>query len=125
MTTLDMTQVSLAPISDTSSVLLLGQFAESVEVAAPATVRRYAGGRDRMVSSPGESTSVQMSCRFITRATYLSLLDLVGSAVLLRDQRGRVTAGVLGSVSATEWPVSDLLESITFSVGSISWSEIV
>jgi len=126
MTTLDLTSVgcAIAPISDLTDVLLIPQVAESHDTSAPVGVRRYAGGRDRVVSSPGGTVSVQVSFSYMTRANYLALVDLVGVPVLFRDQRGRVSWGVVGSLSAAEWSVADKLEQVSFTLTSITHTEV-
>lgn len=125
MTTMTLTAVSVAPVADTSDVLLIDQYAQTADVSAPVSVRRYAGGRDRVVSTPGQTSQVSVSFRYLSRTNYQALTDLVGSSVVFRDQRQRVVWGVLGDLSATEWPVRDLLEDVSFTLTSITVSEIV
>ena len=125
MTTLTLTDAAIAPISDLTDVLLIGQYSEAHDTSTETGVRRYAGGRDRVVSSPGESVSVQVAFRYISRANYLALVDLVGVPVLFRDQRGRRTWGVVSNLSATEFSVRDLLEGVSFTLTSITHTEVV
>jgi hypothetical protein len=125
VTTLALAQTFIAPLSNLSDVLYLAQSTESEESGAPVEVRRYAGGRQRVVSTPGTSGTLSFSYRFLTRTEYDDLLELVGVPVLVRDQRGRSYPGVISNVSGTEWNVSDKVEDASFTVEQISWSETV
>ena len=125
MTTLALTHVFIAPASDLTNPLIVAQSAESVDEATPAMVRRYAGGRDRMMRTPGRTSSVSVSFPFMDRTTYLSLLDLAGQVVLFRDQRQRRIWGVLANVTATEFNARDLLESVSFTLTSVTVNEAV
>jgi hypothetical protein len=125
VTTLTLTSVAIAPASDLSDVLLVGQYAQTADLSTPVTVRRYAGGRDRLVTTPGSTTTTSVSFRYLDRATYGRLLDLVGSMVLFRDQRQRRIWGVIGDLSATEFIARDLLEDVSFTITSATVSEIV
>ena len=123
MTTLTLDTLAIAPVSDLSDVLLLGQDSETVDVSSPVEVRRYAGGRDRAVSTPGQMSQMAIGASYITRAEYRSLLDLVGVLVLVRDQRGRAIYGVIDSVSGSE-AVTDYVTA-SFALTSATVSEIV
>lgn len=123
MTTLTLDTLAIAPVSDLSDVLLLGQDSETVDVSSPVEVRRYAGGRDRVVSRPGQTSQMAIVASYITRAEYRSLSDLVGVLVLVRDQRGRAIYGVIDSVSGSE-AVTDYVTA-SFTLTSATVSEIV
>lgn len=124
MTTLTLTTtMAIAPLSNLSDVLMLDLDAETVDVSSPVSVRRYAGGRDRVVSSPGQSSQLSVTGSYITRAEYQSLLELVGVTVLFRDIRGRVVYGVIGSVSGSE-AVTDYV-TVSFTLTEITFSEVV
>jgi hypothetical protein len=125
MTTLTLTSVAIAPASDLSDVVFVGQYAQTADLSTAATVRRYAGGRDRVVTTPGATSSSSVSFRYMDRPTYGALLDLVGTLVLLRDQRQRRIWGVIGNLSATEFIALDLLEDVSFTITSATVSEIV
>jgi len=125
MTTLTLTDSAIAPLSDLTDVLLLGQYQESVTDGGRTDVRTYAGGRRRVIARAGETRTVSVAYRYISRANYQSLLDLVGVSVLFRDQRQRQVYGVLSDVSGTEWPVSDLVEDVSFTISEIDYSEVV
>jgi len=125
VTTLDLTHVFIAPASDLSATLIVAQATQTVDEATPATVRRYAGGRDRVMTTPGRTVSTSVSFVFMDRLTYQLLLDLAGQVVLFRDQRQRRIWGVLANVSATEFNVRDLLESVSFTLTSVSVREAV
>lgn len=115
--------MAIAPLSNLSDVLMLDLDAETVDVSSPVSVRRYAGGRDRVVSSPGQSSQLSVTGSYITRAEYQSLLELVGVTVLFRDIRGRVVYGVIGSVSGSE-AVTDYV-TVSFTLTEITFSEVV
>ena len=53
MTELALTDTILAPISDLTDTLVIGQYAETENVAEVTSVRTYAGGVRRIVSTPG------------------------------------------------------------------------
>lgn len=126
MTTLDLEKLAIAPASDLTDVLLIGQSSEVATVTRPSSVRRYAGGRDRVVSSPGTADTLNISLRGVSRSDWDTLTtDLVGVTVLVRDQRQRQIWGVIGSVSGTEFSASDLVIDASFSLVSITSSEVV
>jgi len=125
MTTLTLTTCVIAPASNLADVLLIAQYAQTADLTAPSQIRRYSGGRDRLVSTPGLSTATAVSFRYLSRADYQSLSDLVGTLVLFRDQRQRRIWGVVGNLSATEFIVSDLLEDVSFTLQSVTVSEVV
>lgn len=126
MTTLDLTTLCIAPVSDLSDIIELDISSESDAVESPAQVRRYAGGRDRVVTSPGETRTITVTARNVDRDTYLDLLDRVGVLQLFREPRGRRTYGIVRQVNGDEWifpaePVGD----VSFSYTSVTVSEIV
>ena len=129
MTTLDLTATgcAIAPASDLSDVLLLPPSTESATVTAPVSIRRYAGGRDRVVSSPGRTDTITVTFKGMSRSNYHALVELVGAStlVLFRDQRTRRIWGVAAGVSGSELRGPDLLESVTFTITSATVSEIV
>ena len=125
MTTMTLTDSVLAPVSDLTDTLILGQYQQSVTDGARTEVRTYAGGRRRIVSRPGETQTVSVAYRYLTRANYQSILDLVGTTVLFRDQRQRQVFGVLSDVSGTEFGPRDLVEDVQFTITEITYSEVV
>lgn len=122
MTTLTLDALFVAPVSDLSDTLSLGHDQETADVSSAVNVRRYAGGRDRVITSPGQSTQVAFTASYITRAEYRSMLDLVGTLVLVRSPRRRVY-GVIDSVSGSE-AVTDFI-TVSFTLTSATVSEIV
>ena len=125
MTTLALTSTFIAPVSDLSDVLVIDQSDESHVHGARVDVRRYAGGRRRVVSRPGVTGSVSVSYRYLSRADYVALVELLGVTVLFRDQRERAVYGVVADLSASEFNARDLLEDVSFTLTEISFSEIV
>ena len=114
MTELALTDTILAPIADLSDTLVIGQYAETENVAEATSVRTYAGGVRRVVSTPGTD-----------KASFDSLLDLVSVPILFRDQRSRAVYGVISSVYGAEAESSDRIKDVTFTVQNISYSEVV
>ena len=125
MTILTLTDTIIAPISDLADTLTIGQYAETENVTDSTTVRVYAGGVRRIVSTPGRASAYAVSYRYLSRANYDSLLDLVSVPILFRDQRARAVYGVIASLSGTEFAVSDLVEDVSFIVQNITFSEVV
>ena len=125
MTTLVLTHVAIAPASDPSNILFLAQYSEGQTTAVPAEVRRYAGGRDRVITGPGSTTSITMAFRYMTRADLTSLEALIGQLVIVRDQRGRRIWGVIAGVTASEWLAADRLEDVSVTHTSSTYSEVV
>ena len=126
MPILTLTSLWMAPVSALSDTLSLPISSESESTDSPAQVRRYAGGRDRLISTPGGSITMSVTARNVTRTVYQELQSRVGVLQLFREPRGRSYAGVIQSVSADEWqypesPVGD----VSFSYTSVSYSEIV
>jgi len=122
MTILDMKLASFAPLSDLSGVLLIAQSNESYTESSPITVRTYANGRRRVISTPGDLESVSLSFGKISRSDYAALTALKGIPVLFRDQRQRRVFGVFASIAGNEvanrpdwvFNVSVTIEEITF-----------
>ncbi len=125
MTELALTDTIIAPVSDLTDTLTIGQYAETESVADTTAVRTYAGGVRRAVSVPGRDQSYAVSYRYMSRANYDALLDLVSVSVLFRDQRARSVYGIIAGVTGNEFAVSDLVEDVSFVVQNITYSEIV
>ena len=125
MTELALTDTILAPISDLTDTLVIGQYAETENVADVTSVRTYAGGVRRIVSTPGTDKAYNLSYRQMSRASFDSLLDLVSVPILFRDQRSRAVYGVISSVYGAEAESSDRIKDVTFTVQNITYSEIV
>lgn len=122
---MESTAAMIAPLADLSDVLILGQSVETSLDGVPQTVRRYAGGRRRVVTQPGTTRTVQVEYRAISRSDFDSLRDLAGEAVLFRDQRQRRVYGILSDIEANELRPYDLLETIRFTITEISHTEAV
>ena len=126
MTELALTDTIIAPVSDLTDTLTIGQYAETESVADTTEVRTYGrGGIRRAVSVPGRNQSYAVSYRYMSRANYDALLDLVSVSVLFRDQRARSVYGIIAGVTGNEFAVSDLVEDVSFVVQNITYSEIV
>ena len=125
MTTLTLTETSISPLADLTDIHLLGQYSESEDVIGTAEVRMYANGRRRVVTRTGRGNDLNISYRFVSRTEYNWLVSMVDSSILFRDQIGRVVYGVISLVSGSEYSVRDLVEDVTFTISSITYSEIV
>jgi len=125
MTELAMADTVLAPISDLSDTLVIGQYAETENVADATSVRTYAGGVRRVISTPGTDKAYNLSYRQMSRESFDSLLDLVSVPILFRDQRSRLVYGVISSVYGAEAESSDRIKDVSFTVQNITYSEIV
>lgn len=125
MTTLTLESLAIAPLSDLSDVSFFRQNAESSTDSAPVSVRAYANGVRRVVSSPGADVSVTFAFPFMTRDEFAALRALVGVPVLVRDQRQRRVFGVIASVNGSEFGPYDYVEAASFTVTSITFSEVV
>ena len=118
--------VFIAPANDLSDTIYL-ENALSVDgkKARLGEIRRYAGGRTRYVTTPGDVYSVSVSARYASQTVKEDLEALVGSLVLYRDGRGRKVYGALQEVSASEITGYQLLCDLSFSVVSVTHSEEV
>lgn len=126
MTTLDLTELYIAPVSDLSDIITVNVRTEDATVAAQSQVRRYAGGRDRLVFSPGETRMVAFTALSVDRSDYLALLDLIGTLALFREPRGRAIYGVAHSVAGQEWQARQTtLGTVSFTVQSVTYDEAV
>lgn len=125
MTELTLTDTIIAPVTDLTDTLTIGQYAETETVSDTTAVRTYAGGVRRAVSTPGRDQNYAVSYRYMSRANYDALIDLVSVSVLFRDQRARAVYGVIAGLAGTEFAVSDLVEDVSFTVQNITYSEIV
>lgn len=127
MTTLTLRNLWMAPIGDLSDTLQLEIVRDVSEtVMSAAVVRRYAGGRDRIISRPGETRQVSINARAVDRDTYRELLARIGVPQLFRDSRGRRTYAVILQASATEWRVNaNELGDVAITYTSITHPEVV
>lgn len=126
MTVLVMEFASFAPVSDLSQVVLVEHSVESYVESVPGSVRRYAGGRLRVVSTPGVSAVVQVKMDVSSRAAFAALRELRGVPVLFRDHAGRRVFGVFHDVSGEELLAHpDLVGNVSFSITEVSFSEVV
>lgn len=114
-----------APVDDLSDTLALAVTAEGEVRDDGADVRRGANGRDRVVRTPGETVEISFEAVHVARADYATIVARLGVLQLFRDARGRAFSGVIISVQGDEWPADQLLERVSFSVRSATWSEIV
>lgn len=102
----------------------LSSVAESAEI--PADVRRYAGGRLRLVTKPGPARTVSVACKLADRAAVDTLRSWVGRLLLYRDPTGRKVWSMFGEVSITEIPGGDsTFADCSFVLREVSHTEAV
>lgn len=122
--TLDRMWINLASAPDTYVTIRQASWPETY--AVPAEVRRMANGRDRLVTSPGATTAVQVSAPFVDYATWRSLkTSFSGVVVLLRDGRGFREWGVIANVTGNPDRATQNLRDVSFDFTRITWSEAV
>lgn len=126
MTTLTLTELHIAPVSDLSDILTLNVRTESETFTTATGVRRYAGGRDRLIGRPGDSMTTTFTVLNVDRDDWLTLRDRVGTLCLFREPRGRAIYGVVHSISGDEWRARETtLGSVSFTVQQVTYSEVV
>lgn len=125
MASVELQSILVAPVSDLSATVALEANTTDETTSRPLDVRAYAGGRRRVIRRAGTDRVVMVGCPYVERAAWRSLVDLVGELVLFRDTRGRKVYGVFGDVQAGETLGADLLESVTFTVTEVTYSEVV
>lgn len=90
----------------------------------PGEVRRYAGGRLRIVSRPGKQQVLSVTLRYVPLVSIETLRSWAGSLLLVRDKRGRK---LYGTFFSTE--VSDLkgvaYADVTLEFSQVTYAEAV
>jgi|GEM_PF-3121442 len=125
MTILTLDKLHIASLSDLSDALIIKARAFDANVITPSSVRRYSGGVDRTISTPGRTLSFPVTLTHVSRADYDELLTRIGTNQLLRDTRGRAVAGMISAVSGSEARGFDRMSTVSFTLTSITYSEIV
>jgi len=126
MTILTLTETAISPLSDPTDVLLLPQSSEMFTHSGQASVRVYAGGVRRIISTPGDAEVVTLSFARLDRAEYDVLLSLLNVPILFRDQRGRNTSGVFFNLSGEEQRLHPgRVMNVALTVENITASEVV
>ena len=126
MTTLTLTELWMAPVGDLSDTITINVRTESETVNTGTQVRRYAGGRDRIVATPGVSTPTTFTAMNVDRDTWAQLVDRVGTLQLFREPRGRAIYGTVRAVSGDEWRAREsTLGDVQFTVERATYSEVV
>lgn len=125
MASVELQTALVAPVSDLAATVAVRANATDQGDEATAEVRAYSAGRRRIVRTPGRNVVVQVTAPVVTRATWLALRDLVGELVLFRDVRGRRVYGLMGGLAAGEALGVDRLESVSFTVTEVTYSEAV
>jgi hypothetical protein len=83
----------LAPAADLSAVLVFFSSGRAENLSVPGEVRRYAGGRLRIVTQAGAATRLSVTARAVSSADLQTMRDLAGAVVLFRDAWGRKMYG--------------------------------
>lgn len=106
MASVTLTDVWLHDAGDLSSYVKLS--AESIEevAGAQAPIRRYAGGRFRMVTYPGVQKSYSITFGLLTRSEANSVRSWSGRLLLMRDPLGRATFGRYQDPRISEIPIT-------------------
>jgi hypothetical protein len=126
MASISFSGVFVAPADDLSDTIYLDTAtALSGDKSRMGEIRRYAGGRTRYITTPGDVESLEVSQRYTTQAAKNTLRALVGQVVLVRSGRGDKVYGALQAVRHTEITGSQELVDISFSVTSVTHSEEV
>jgi hypothetical protein len=95
--------VFYAPAGDLSNTLYLDSMPTVTGgKQKPGELRRYAGGRVRLVTSSGQSQSASDSFEHISRADREWLESFVGELMLRRDGRGRCFYGAFLDLNVQE-----------------------
>lgn len=68
------------------------------------SVRTYANGRRRAVTTVGEAGEIPYTLAMVSLATVTQLRSWVGAHVQVRDARGQKWFGVFAGVEVAEWP---------------------
>lgn len=111
--------------SDLSDVLTFRQVEWSEKQDRDAEVRVYAGGRRRLVGSPGASHQLMVTIPWMDRDSFLALLDRSGRMQMLRDGRRRRMWGMVSDVTGAELRAYDTLRSVGFTFTQVTMSEVV
>ena len=126
MTTLTLVELWAAPVSDLSDTVNIRVRTETETVGSDSTLRRYAGGRDRVVTGPGSSQTVSFTAVNVDRADYQTLRDRLGTVQLFREPRGRRVYGTMLAVTGEEWRArEDTLGTVTITVRRVTYDEAV
>jgi len=121
--TILLSQATIAPLSDLSGVLILQPATESETESSGVSVRQYAGGRRRVISTPATSRMVNVAWTYMTRANYAELETLVGVPILFRDSRSRRVFGVFWSIASDELRGENRLANVSVTIEEISYDE--
>lgn len=125
-TSIDLVDLWIAPVGDLDDTANIRVRTESDTVTTETEIRRYAGGRDRIVTRPGQSRRLQFTAVNLDRADYNTLVDRLGTLQLFREPRGRRVYGTMVGVSGDEWRARETtLGSVTITVDSSTYSEVV
>jgi hypothetical protein len=121
--TILLSQATIAPLSDLSGVLILPPATESETESSGVSVRQYAGGRRRVISTPATSRMVNVAWTYMTRANFAALEALVGVPILFRDSRSRRVFGVFRSIASDELRGENRLANVSVTIEEITFDE--
>jgi len=125
-----MAEVSLQVVwlhaaADLADVLEVDMVSCTETVGSAVQVRAYAGGRRRLIVSPGSVESLRFATPELDRATWDGLRRRVGVLQMLRDPRGRKWWGVIASVDGDEDVAEDLVRRASFVFERVTVTEEV
>lgn len=87
-------------------------------------VRTYAGGRQRLITRPGEPRTINVKFEYVSPSEQQALRDWIGVLLLLRDPRGRKVYGVFHEMDVSERNPIDYTD-INFAFQQVTASEEV
>ncbi len=126
MTTLTLEDAWISLASDLSQSVTMELTGQSNMPSRPVEVRRYAGGRTRVITRPGVKKAINANFELANRADMLILEDWIGLPVLYRDPVGRRLWCVFGAVDESEIPGASLdTVNVNLTLQEITWDERV
>lgn len=115
----------LAPVTALSEQIELDVSSVRERSTAPGSVRSYANGRQRSVSSAGVLRTLDVELELLDdRPTLAALRSWQGRTVLYRDARGRRVFGAFFDLSVDESVVADLA-AVSLTLTEVSYVEAV
>lgn len=127
MATVTLSTVWFHDATDLSTSIEVGASNMLEQPGRIAPVRRYAGGRFRLVTVPGVAKSYQLTFLYLTRTNVDQIRAWVGKLLLMRDTAGRKIFGRWSEPTFNEIPIrdSDLVFQATLTFDEVTHSEAV
>lgn len=124
MASVALTELFLHDAVDPSDYVSLKHSDMQEETTAHGEKREYAGGRERLITRPGESGSYQVSTCPLGYDVIAELRARKGAVVMLRDTRGRLVYGTYFKLAVADLPAMQKGRA-SFTVETISFVETV